>query len=81
MRRKVEIRVGQQFRAAEKGFLGGFARSWVVEAITTGVDGQPHAVIASMDATHMRKTISVKVLADSRRYELVADAESPRQVA
>jgi hypothetical protein len=76
MARKSEVKVGQQYREPSRGYLGGLGRCWMVERVALGVDGQLHAVVSSVDATHTRKTLAVAVLLDRKRYQLIAEPES-----
>lgn len=77
MAKKSEVMVGQRYREASRGYLGGMPRCWVVERVSVGTDGKLYAVVSSFDATRTQKTLAVAVLLDRKRYQLVAEPERP----
>jgi hypothetical protein len=73
MARKAEVLVGQEYREPVRGYLGGLGRRWRVESVSRGIDGKLNAIVSSVDLIGTTKTLSVAVLLDRKRYELVSD--------
>jgi hypothetical protein len=73
MAKKAVVVVGQEYRESVRGYLGGLGRCWRVESVSRGIDGQLNAVVSSADLTLTTKTLSVAVLLDRKRYQLVSD--------
>jgi hypothetical protein len=65
---KREILVGERYRDRERGQFARPAPDWVVEAIFTGSDGIGHARLVCASDLVQRKTLSVSVLLDARRF-------------
>ena len=73
MARKTEVVVGQEYREPVRGYLGGWGRRWRVDSVSRGIDGKLYAAVTSADTIGTTKTLSVAVLLDRKRYELVSD--------
>jgi len=66
---KRAIVVGQRFRDVQPGQFARPALDWIVEAVYTGTDGIEHAMLVCATDLFQRKTFSVSVLLDQRRFE------------
>jgi hypothetical protein len=59
---------GQRFRAVETGYLGRPPAVWTVVGILPDVDPLPSAQLLCESDRTLRKTLSVSVLTDRRRF-------------
>ncbi len=62
--------VGQRFRDVQARFQ---SAAWVLSAIFTGSDGIEYATLTSISDATTCKTLSLAVMADTRRFLRVAD--------
>lgn len=62
------IEPGQRFREAGAGLFGRPGPTWIVREVFIGTDGFRHARIELASDSARRKTISVSVLEDRRRF-------------
>jgi hypothetical protein len=67
---RIEVQVGQRYRAVGTSFLGSPNATWVIDAIFTGADSMPYARLVSVSDPTLRKTLSFDVLMDPKRYLL-----------
>jgi hypothetical protein len=65
---KRAIAVGERYRDIERGQFARPALNWIVEAVYTGTDGIGHAKLVCASDLVQRKTLSVSVLLDQRRF-------------
>jgi hypothetical protein len=65
---KREILVGERYRDRERGQFARPALDWIVEAIYTGTDGIGHAKLVCAVDPVKRKTLSVSILLDPKRF-------------
>jgi len=68
------IERGQRFRDAYPGIFGRSRSEWIVENLHIGTDGAEYARLVSAFDPSMRKTLSVAVLSDRRRFERISGA-------
>jgi len=74
MAQKQPIAAGQRFRDIRRGAFGASGLEWVVKELVTGVDGITYAhLTCTLDRTQ-RKTLSLAVLGDRRRFARVDEA-------
>ena len=74
MAQKQPIAAGQRFRDIRSGVFGASGLEWVVRELVTGVDGITYAhLTCTLDRTQ-RKTLSLAVLGDRRRFARVDEA-------
>ncbi len=66
---KRAIVVGERYRGLERGQFSRPGLDWIVEAVYTGSDGIGHAKLVCASDLVRRKTLSVSVLLDARRFE------------
>jgi hypothetical protein len=62
------VEIGGRFRAVADARFHANATVWLVERIYDGPDGRAHAVVISSTDPTVRKTFSVEVLTDAKRY-------------
>jgi hypothetical protein len=62
------VEAGEQYRDSLPGLFGALGIVWVVQDVFTGSDGMIYARLASAADTSQRKTLSVAVLGDRRRF-------------
>jgi hypothetical protein len=65
---KRAILVGERYRHRECGQFARPALDWIVEAVYTGTDGIGHAKLVCASDLVQRKTLSVSVLLDAKRF-------------
>lgn len=65
---KRAILVGERYRDREPGRFARPALDWIVEAVYTGADGIGHAKLVCASDLAQRKTLSISVLLDARRF-------------
>lgn len=70
---KRAITVGERYRATVPGQFARPALDWIVEALYTGTDGIGHAKLVCASDLVQRKTLSVSVLLDHRRFVRTAE--------
>lgn len=63
------IEKGRHFRDVQLRLWGNRGRILVVEAVFVGGDGLEHARLFCADEPSLRKTLSISVLKDKRRFE------------
>jgi hypothetical protein len=64
----------QRYREVGSGYLGRTPRVWVIEeTFTKEADGLGYALLACEHDPSMRKTLSIAVLADRRRFSRVIE--------
>jgi hypothetical protein len=66
---KRSVLLGQRYRDAQPGRFALPALEWAVEAVFTGADGIGHARLVGVLDPTQRKTLSVFVLLDQRRFQ------------
>jgi cephalosporin hydroxylase len=72
--RRTAVAVGQRYQEASRGYLGKVSPSWVVEEVfTTPVDMLAYARLACTTDPSLRKTLSIAVLTDRRRFSAATD--------
>ncbi|HEY0526780.1 MAG TPA: hypothetical protein VGD08_25535 [Stellaceae bacterium] len=76
MGRKRPIEKGQRYRAVGEGFLGRPTPLWTVEDVFTNIDGIEYARLVSSADPTMRKTLSIAILSDRRRFARVEETEA-----
>ena len=71
-RRSIESR--ERYREVGSGYLGKMPRVWVIEeTFTKEADGLGYALLACEHDPSVRKTLSVAVLTDRRRFSRVTE--------
>jgi hypothetical protein len=65
------VEIGGRFRAVAESRFHPSTPVWIVERIYDGPDGRAHAVVVNNADPTVRKTFSVDVLADAKRYQPV----------
>ena len=65
---KRAIVVGERYRDRERGQFARPALDWIVEAVYTGTDGIGHAKLVCASDLVQRKTLSVSILLDAKRF-------------
>ncbi len=65
---KRAIVVGERYRGLERWQFATSGPDWIVEAVYTGADGIGHARLVCASDLVRRKTLSVSVLLDTRRF-------------
>jgi hypothetical protein len=65
---KRAVLLGQRYRDVQPGRFAVPAQEWAVEAVFTGADGIGHARLVGVLDPTQRKTLSVFVLLDHRRF-------------
>lgn len=73
MAAKQPIATGQRFRDIRPGLFGASGLEWVIEELVTGVDGIAYAHLVCVIDPTQRKTLSLAVLGDRRRFTRVED--------
>ena len=68
---KHSIAPGQRYRDTQPGIFGQPGSEWIVEEIFTGTDAVEYARVVSASDLTQRKTLSVAILLDERRFEHV----------
>ena len=68
MANRQPIGPGQRYRDIGRGVFGASALQWVVETVFTGVDGVAYAHLVCITDRSQRKTLSLAVLGDRRRF-------------
>ena len=66
-----DIAIGEQFQELEAGYLGKRSAVWVVEGTFTKSDELQYAKLICSSDGSLRKTLSIAVLADRRRFTRV----------
>lgn len=68
---KQPVATGQRFRDIRRGLFGPSGLEWEVQELVTGVDGIAYAhLVCTLDPSQ-RKTLSLAVLGDRRRFARV----------
>ena len=62
---------GQRYRDTQPSIFGRPGSEWLVEEIFTGTDGVEYARVVSVSDLTQRKTLSIAILEDRRRFERV----------
>jgi len=62
---------GQRYRDTQATIFGLPGSEWIVEEVFTGIDGVQYARVVSASDLTQRKTLSVAILRDRRRFERV----------
>ena len=62
------VAAGQRFRDVERNIFGGPGSVWIVEHLQTGIDGLAYAQVVSAADPSVRKTLSIAILTDRRRF-------------
>lgn len=75
---RIEVQVGQRYRAVGTSFLGSPNATWVIDAVFTGADSVRYARLVSLSDPTLRKTLSFDVLMDPEHYSLDPSAPSNR---
>jgi hypothetical protein len=76
MGRKRLVEKGQRYRAIGEGFLGRPTPVWIVEDVFTNIDTIEYARLVSSADPTMRKTLSVVILSDRRRFARIEETEA-----
>ena len=71
MRAKQAIERGQRYREVGLRAFGQAADEWIVDDLTTGSDGVEYAHLVCASDLTQRKTLSVAILGDRRRFHRV----------
>ena len=67
-----EAKPGERFRDLQAGQFGTSVMDWLVDDVFTGTDGVAYAHVSCVTDASRRKTLSVAVLGDRRRFARVA---------
>jgi hypothetical protein len=62
---------GQRFRDIHRGAFGSSGVEWIVDALFRGQDGLEYARLVCASDPTQRKSLSVDVLRDRRRFQRV----------
>jgi len=68
---KPHIERGQRYQDVHSGLFGASGTEWIVEAVFEGTDGVQYAQLVCASDFAQRKTLSVHVLNDRRRFQRV----------
>jgi hypothetical protein len=68
---KRAIERGQRYRDVHHSVLAGSGTEWIVEEVFRGTDGIQYARLTSVSDLTLRKTLSVAVLSDRRRFQRI----------
>jgi hypothetical protein len=71
-----EVQVGQCYREVDTSFIGSSMALWSIERVFVGTDSFHYAWILNAADRTSRKTLSLAVLGDRRRYVLEEDRRS-----
>jgi len=71
MAQKQPIAAGQRFRDIRHGTFGASGLEWLINELFTGVDGIAYAHLTCTRDPTQRKTLSIAVLGDRRRFARV----------
>jgi hypothetical protein len=71
MTQKQPITAGQRFRDIRHGVFGASGLQWIVNELVKGVDGITYAHLTCTRDPTQRKTLSLAVLGDRRRFTRV----------
>jgi hypothetical protein len=76
---KLEVRLGQVYRATGKTYLDRPTAGWIVAKVFTSHDGLAYAQLTNQGDSTLAKTVSLDALTDSRLFTLTA--QSPERQA
>lgn len=66
------IELGQRFRDVAPGLFGRYRAEWIVEHLQIGTHGAEYARLVGAFDPSVKKTLSVAVLSDRRRFARVS---------
>jgi hypothetical protein len=67
---RIEVQIGQKYRAAGTNFLGSPRSLWTVDGVFTSTDALRYARLTNVLDPTLRKTLALDVLMDRQRYVL-----------